>query len=188
MPSVINRQFESSAHRQRTPDGLRRVPLSLTIAQSHRDRQPAVLRPGPPGQVPAGHANGRTPQAGPLRTASVSGSVFAAHQPFALPTRERAGCRPLVATMEIPECTDMSGGRNDGQQRGNSRRRQRIGDNRSNLLDGRRCAQLHQSALPLRRGRVRLRKYRCCSAVGKLSSATSSNARNGGTSGLRGFH
>lgn len=75
-----------------------------------------------------------------------------------------------------------------GQHRGDSRRRQRVGDNRCNFLDGRRCAQLHQSALPLRRGRVRLRKNLCCSAAGKLSSATSSNARNGGTSGLRGFH
>jgi hypothetical protein len=116
-PNVISRQYRPSSHGQRTRDGLRCAPPSLTIAQSHRDRQPAVLRPGPPDQVPDGRVNGRTPQAGPLRTASVSGSVYAAHQPVALPTRERARCRSLEATRETPECTDMSGGRNDGRHR-----------------------------------------------------------------------
>jgi len=65
IPSVINCQFESSSHGQRTPDGLRRAPPSPTIAESRRDRQLAVLRPEPPDRVPVGRANGRRLQAGP---------------------------------------------------------------------------------------------------------------------------
>jgi hypothetical protein len=103
IPNVINRQSESASLGQRTPDVLRLAPPSLTSAQSHRDRRPAVRRPGPPDRVPAGRANGRTPQAGPLRTASASGFVFVAHQPVALPTRERVRCRSPEATREIPE-------------------------------------------------------------------------------------
>lgn len=55
-------------------------------------------------------------------------------------------------------------------------------------MDGRRCAQLHQSAIRLHRGRARLRKNRCCSTVGRQSSAILDNARNSSTSGSRGLH
>ena len=83
------------------------APPSSTIAQSHRDRQAAVLRRGPPDRAPAGRANGGTPKPDPLRTASASGSAVATHQPVALSTREGATSAHRRQTRRPPRRTTM---------------------------------------------------------------------------------
>ncbi len=72
------------------------------------------------------------------------------------------------------------GGDTSSGQRGRHRRR--------HLFDRRRRIEIHQRALPLRRGRVRRRKCFCCSPGGNASSVACSSTRSGGTRTFRGFH